>query len=100
MFDIDLPYYLTNLQISFLVMNIIAGFYFVMTRAVDWASLSEAATMERQGKYLLIFCMVIALINALEKGDGGTIGGWLVVMFLQFATGAIFGIAIDKYRRL
>ena len=99
MFDIDLPYYLTNLQISFLVMNIIAGFYFVMTRTVDWTSLSEAATMERQGKYLLMFCMVIALINALEKG-GGTIGGWLVVMLLQFATGAIFGIAIDKYRRL
>lgn len=101
MFDIDFFYYLANLQVSFLIMNLAAGFYFSFTRFANWPSISEATAMERQGKFLLLFVASIASVNALETGVlDGHIVGWFVVMMSELALGAGVGILIDKYYRL
>ena len=100
MFDVDFAYYAEGFQISFLVMNTIAGFYFIMTRFVDWPSLSEASTMERQGTILLLFCMAISFINVLEIDQGNRIPGWALVMSLEFFLGAAMGLMVDRYYKL
>ena len=97
MFDVDFAYYAEGFQISFLVMNTIAGFYFIMTRFVDWPSLSEASTMERQGTILLLFCMAISFINVLEIDQGNRIPGWALVMSVEFFLGALIGLMVDRY---
>ena len=100
MSNIDFAYYAEGFQISFLVMNFVAGFYFIFTRFINWSTLSEATTMERQGTFLLAFCVVISVINALEVDSGEKILGWLCVMVLEFLIGAFIGLVIDKYYRL
>jgi hypothetical protein len=99
-FDFDFAYYARNIQLSFLIMNVIAGFYFVLTRFVSWSSISEAVTMEKQGKYLLLFCSIISTINILEIGEDGRILGWLIVMIAEFSFGALLGLVIDRYYRM
>lgn len=100
MSSINFAYYAEGLQISFLVMNLIAGFYFIFTRFINWSTLGEATTMERQGTFLLTFCVAISVINALEIDSGQNIVGWLCVMALEFLIGAVIGLIIDKYYRL
>ncbi len=100
MFDFDVAYYARNIQVSFLIMNLVAGFYFVLTRFVNWSSISEAVTMEKQGKYLLLFCIIISTINVLEIGGDGKILGWIIVMIAEFSLGALLGLVIDRYYRM
>lgn len=96
----DFAYYAGNFQVSFLIMNVIAGFYFIATRFVAWSSLSEATTMEKQGSRLLIFCMAISFINAVEIDNGENFLGWLSVMGLEFFMGALIGVISDKFYKI
>lgn len=100
MSNINFAYYAESFQFSFLVMNLVAGFYFIFTRFINWSTLSEAVTMERQGTCLLAFCAFISVINALEIDSGQNVLGWLCVMVLEFLIGAFIGLVIDKYYRL
>lgn len=101
MFDIDFLYYASNLQFSFLIMNLAAGFYFTFTRFVNWPSISEATTMERQGKFMLLFVACISAVNALEVGlEDSHMAGWFAVMLIELVIGAAIGIVIDRYYRL
>ena len=100
MSNIDFAYYAEGFQISFLVMNFVAGLYFIITRFVNWSSLSEATTMERQGSLLLMFCMAISFINAIEIDSGSNFMGWLIVMIFEFLLGAFIGLLLDKYYKL
>ena len=99
-FDFDFLYYLRNAQISFLIMNMFAGLYFVLVRSVSWSSIGEASTMERQGKYLLLFCLAISFINIIEISQSNTILGWSIFMAIQFLTGAVLGLIVDRYIRI
>ena len=49
----EISYYLNGLQFSILLLNSVAGFYFVMVRFVDWGNFNEIRIMERQGKLFL-----------------------------------------------
>ena len=98
--NIDFAYYAGGLQISFLVMNFIAGFYFILTRFINWDTIGEATTMERQGTLLLMFCIFISAINAFELGSGMKILGWLTIMTLEFLIGAFIGLVVERYYRL
>ena len=81
-------------------MNFIAGLYFVIVRFVNWPTLSEALAMERQGKRLLLFCIVIAAINVIEIGTGLKFIGWTIVMAAEFALGIFVGLIINKYYQI
>ena len=93
----EISYYLNGLQFSILLLNSVAGFYFVMVRFVDWGNFNEIRIMERQGKLFLMFCIFISFIHAAEVDSGSNFIGWAVVMALQFSTGALLGLFVNKY---
>jgi len=97
--NISFSYYLENLSISLLVMNVIAGFYYVMVRFVEWHTLGDANLMERQGTVFLVFCSTISLIHALEVDQGNNFLGWLIVMGTQILIGVSFALIANRFYR-
>ena len=92
----DVSSYADNFQISFLFMNVMAGFYFVLVRSISWSGFHETQIMERQGTVLVYFCLFISVINFLESDTDLWV--WMMIVVCEFLVGALVGLAADKMK--